>query len=73
MEISKVSRAAQLTIFTNIQIYHIPDANIDHAQKTLILLFEFLLVKDLDGQNAILIHSPTQREIIRISLSLLFK
>jgi hypothetical protein len=41
------------TIPSSIKVDDIPDADVDHAQEALILLFELLLVKDLDGKNAV--------------------
>lgn len=47
------------TIPSSIEINHVPDANVDYAEETLVLLFEFLLVKDLDCKNAVFTPFPT--------------
>jgi hypothetical protein len=46
------------TITTHGKINDISDPNIDDTKEALVLLFELLLVKDLDRQNAILVDSP---------------
>lgn len=45
-------------ITAHLQIYHITDPYIDHTEEPLVLLLELLLVKDLDGKDAIFIYSP---------------
>jgi hypothetical protein len=47
-------RLGQYTISTSVQVHNIANSDIDHAEKTLVLLLEFLLVKYLNRQNAIL-------------------
>lgn len=38
------------------KLYDIADADIDDAQKTLILLLELLLIEDLNCKDCVLIH-----------------
>lgn len=46
------------TFATNIHIDDVPNPYVDHSQKSLVLLFKFLLVKDLYGEYAVLRCSP---------------
>lgn len=46
------------TIAPSIQVDDAPNAHIDDAQKALVLLLELLLVKDLNGQHAVLGNPP---------------
>lgn len=46
------------TITTHGKINDISDPNIDDTKEALVLLFELLLIEDLDRQNAILVDSP---------------
>lgn len=50
------------TITTHRQVNDIADANIDDSKESLVLLFEFLLVKDLDRKNAVLVDSPVKND-----------
>lgn len=50
-----------LTIGICREIDHISNANIDDAQKALILLLELLLVEDLNRQYAVLIRPTAER------------
>lgn len=45
------------TVGIRCELYHITDPDIDDTEKPLVLLLELLLVKDLDGQYAVLIHA----------------
>lgn len=47
------------TISSHIQINDIADADVDHTKEALVLLFELLLIKDLDGENAVFSDSPS--------------
>lgn len=48
------------TIATHLEVDDISDAHVDHTEKALILLLEFLLVENLDGQDAIFVDSPSR-------------
>lgn len=52
------------TITTHLKIDDIADPNIDDAQESLILLFEFLLIEDLNRQNAVLVDSPASPNLL---------
>ena len=52
------STASSPTIAPRVEVYYRPDADIDDAQEALVLLLELLLVKDLNRQNALLVHFP---------------
>lgn len=47
------------TIAPRVEVYHRPDADIDDTQEALVLLLELLLVKDLNRQDAFLVHFPS--------------
>jgi hypothetical protein len=47
------------TISAHVQVNHITNADIDDSQEALILLLEFLLVKDLDRKDAVFRDSPS--------------
>lgn len=47
----------RITIGVWSKLYHIANADIDNAQEALVLLLEFLLVKDLNRQDAVLVYS----------------
>lgn len=49
---------ARHTIRANVKLDDASDANIDNAEKSLVLLLEFLLIKDLYGQNTVLRRLP---------------
>jgi hypothetical protein len=49
-----------LTVSTSIQVHDVANPDIDDAEKALILLLEFLLIKYLYGQNAILGDFPAR-------------
>lgn len=46
------------TITTGIQVNDTANTDIDNTKETLVLLLELLLVKDLNGENALLVGSP---------------
>ena len=46
------------TVATNVHVYHIADSHVDDAEKSLVLLFEFLLVEDLNGEDAVFRRFP---------------
>ena len=47
------------TITTCVKIDNIANADIDDSKEALVLLLELLLVKDLNGENAVLSGSPS--------------
>lgn len=47
----------KLTITAHLSIDDISNAHVDDTEKTLVLLFEFLLVKNLNGKNAVFIDT----------------
>ena len=50
LAISSTSRRMlRLTITARVEVNHVADANIDDSKEALILLLEFLLIKDLNG------------------------
>jgi len=48
------------TITSSIQIHYATNAHIDHTKEALILLLELLLVKDLNREDALFIHTPME-------------
>lgn len=52
------------TITTHLSIDDISNAHINHAEETLILLLEFLLVENLDGKDTILVDTTAFRDNI---------
>jgi hypothetical protein len=46
------------TVAARVQVDHRADADVDDAEEALVLLLELLLVKDLDGENALLVDLP---------------
>lgn len=46
----------EFTIASHLKVNHIANAHIDDTQKALVLLFELLLVEDLNGKNTVLVH-----------------
>jgi hypothetical protein len=46
------------TISTSIQVNNAPHPDVHYTQETLVLLLEFLLVKDLHGENALFRDFP---------------
>lgn len=46
------------TVAAHLQIDDISNANVDNAKEALILLLEFLLVKDLNRQDAVFVDFP---------------
>ena len=59
------------TVAADVHINHIADADIDDAEKALVLLLEFLLVENLNGQNAVFRRFPAipSATVHRIRLS----
>jgi hypothetical protein len=51
----------RVTVSTSIQVHDVAYSDIDDAEKPLILLLEFLLIKYLYGQNAIFGDFPIRR------------
>jgi hypothetical protein len=47
----------KLTFKVGDQLDHIAYANVDHTQEALVLLFELLLVKHLNREDAVFIHT----------------
>jgi hypothetical protein len=50
----------ETTISAYVQINHVSNADIDDSEKSLVLLFELLLVKNLYGKYAVFSGSPKQ-------------
>jgi hypothetical protein len=46
------------TITTSVQVDDTANTDIDNTEETLVLLLELLLVKDLNGENALFVGSP---------------
>lgn len=46
------------TFTAHLQINHVPDADVDYAEKALVLLLELFLVEDLNCEDAIFVDSP---------------
>lgn len=55
--IDKKEKGNKLTITTNVDIKDRGQGNIDDAKKALILPLKALLIKDLDGNNALLVDN----------------
>ena len=51
-------QTSELTISTHLQIDDIANTDIDHSEESLILLFELLLIEDLNRKNAVFVDSP---------------
>lgn len=46
------------TITTSVQVDYAANTNIDNTKEPLVLLLELLLVKDLDGEDALFVGPP---------------
>ena len=57
------------TISSSVEVNHVANADVDHSQEALILLLEFLLVKDLDGEDAVFRRFPANASEIGATLS----
>ena len=55
--IKKSHRERKHTITTHLSIDDIPNAHINHAEESLILLLEFLLVENLDGKDTVFVDT----------------
>jgi len=50
LEMTGSANGGRLTVLPRTKIDYISNTNIDHTKKSLVLLLELLLVKDLDSQ-----------------------
>ena len=53
------------TITASIQVDDTANTDIDNTKETLVLLLELLLVKDLNGENALFVGSPAGTRQLR--------
>jgi len=58
----------KLTITTDFQVYDTANTDVDDTKKTLVLLLELLLVKDLNRQYTFVTRSPVRLSALRSTM-----
>nr|POF16483.1 hypothetical protein CFP56_24001 [Quercus suber] len=51
------------TVAASVQVNYASNAHVDNTKEALILLLEFLLIKNLNGENAFLRDSPEAHSV----------
>ena len=51
------------TISSGVKINHVSYTDVDNTEETLVLLFKFLLIKDLNGKDTVFRCFPTQQSV----------
>lgn len=58
----------QSTIASDFEVNNVSDPHIDDTQEALVLLFELLLVEDLNGKYTVFIYSPVSSPSVILRL-----